>query len=72
MINILVAAGMLSLTAIAHGQRDDVGSVRREIGAEAVVWYTTWDTARAEARRSNRPILFFAAAHQCAEISGTF
>lgn len=57
----------------AKGPRPiDLGAVELPIGAEGVVWYTTWDSAKKEAKRSNRPIFFMAAAYQCGNISGTF
>lgn len=42
------------------------------VGAEGVAWYSTWDTAVAEAKRSNRPIFFMSAAAQCSGVSGVF
>jgi len=32
------------------------------VGASGIAWYTTWETGVAEAKRSNRPIFFMAAA----------
>ena len=58
---------------LAKGPRpNELGAVELPLGSEAVVWYSTWDSARAEAKRSNRPIFFMAAAHQCGSVSGTF
>ena len=42
------------------------------VGEQGVAWYATWDTAVAEAKRSNRPIFFMSAAAQCSGISGVF
>lgn len=42
------------------------------VGAEGVAWYVTWDTALAEAKRSNKPIFFMSAAAQCTGVSGVF
>ena len=42
------------------------------VGEQGVAWYTTWETARAEASRSNRPIFFMSAAAQCSGVSGVF
>lgn len=64
----LLALGMSS----AQAQRANVGAVEAPLGKENVVWYTTWDTAVAEAKRSNRPIFFMGAAAQCGNVSGTF
>ena len=67
----------LAMTAIvpcsAQGPRPtDIGASRQAIGSPGVAWYTTWDTALAEAKRSQRPIFFMAAAAQCDGISGVF
>lgn len=43
-----------------------------EPGQVGIDWYTTWDTALAEAKRSGRPIMFMAAATQCSGVSGVF
>ncbi len=50
----------------------DIGASSQQIGASGVMWYTTWQTALAEAKRSNRPIFFMSAAAQCSGISGVF
>ena len=42
------------------------------VGEAGVAWYATWDTALAEAQRSNRPIFFMAAAGTCSGVSGIF
>lgn len=42
------------------------------IGEPGIAWYCRWDTALAEAKRSQRPILFMAAAAQCSGVSGVF
>jgi len=71
----LILTSLLAQTALseARGARpEELGASSLPIGAEGVVWYSTWDTALAEAKRSNRPIFFMAAAHQCGTISGTF
>ena len=57
----------------AQGPRpNEVERNPQAIGAEGVAWYTTWDTAAAEAKRSNRPIFFMSAAAQCSGVSGVF
>lgn len=43
-----------------------------QIGEPGVAWYCRWDTALAEAKRSQRPILFMAAAAQCSGVPGVF
>ena len=66
----------MSLTVLALHARGpgplEIGASKQAIGSPGVVWYTTWDTALAEAKRSQRPIFFMAAAAQCNGISGVF
>lgn len=63
----------LCVAAHARGPRPtNLGASEQPIGDAGVAWYTTWDTAKEEAKRSNRPIFFFAAAAQCGSVSGTF
>lgn len=50
----------------------DVPKNEQAIGASGIAWYTTWDTGLAEAKRSNRPILFMSAATVCSGVSGVF
>ena len=37
-----------------------------------VAWYTDWQLALKEAKRSKRPILFMAATSQCGGVPGVF
>lgn len=75
-LRVIFATGMLSAaTSILDGRGprpNELGASPHPIGAEGVVWYSTWDTAQAEAKRSGRPMFFMAAAHQCRNVSGTF
>ena len=58
---------------LGQGPRpEQLGAVSQPVGEQGVVWYTTWKTGAEEAKRSNRPIFFFAAAAQCGDVSGTF
>jgi len=41
-------------------------------GAQGIVWYPVLEDGVAEAKRSNRPMLFMAAASQCDGVSGVF
>ncbi len=50
----------------------DLGASKLDLGEPGIAWYTTWETAQAEAKRSGRPIMFVAAATQCRGISGVF
>lgn len=62
-----------SSAVFAQGPRPtDLGASPQSVGEAGVAWYTTWDTALAEAKRSNRPIFFMAAAATCNGISGVF
>ncbi len=54
------------------GRPTDIGASTQPVGDPGVMWYTTWDTAKAEALRSNRPIFFMAAAATCSNIPGVF
>ena len=59
--------------AWAQGPRpNDLGASPQGVGEPGVAWYTTWDTALAEAKRSNRPIFFMAAAATCNGVPGVF
>ncbi len=51
---------------------NDFGEVGRGLGESGITWYGRLDTALAEAKRSNRPILFMAAASQCNGVPGVF
>ena len=60
-------------SAWAQGPRpNDLGAAALNLGEPGIAWLTTWETAEAEAARSNRPIMFVAAATQCHGISGVF
>ncbi|MDP0492460.1 MAG: hypothetical protein Q7Q71_15545 [Verrucomicrobiota bacterium JB023] len=50
----------------------DLKASPQPVGEAGIHWYTTWETALAEAKRSNRPIFFMAAAATCNSISGVF
>lgn len=50
----------------------ELGASPLDIGEPGIAWYTTWETGESEAKRSNRPIMFVAAATQCRGISGVF
>ncbi len=82
-IPLLLLLSLLILPSLSLAQRSggggkggpkptDIGTGPQAIGAEGIMWYTTWDTALAEATRSNRPIFFMAAAATCSGISGVF
>ena len=64
-----LAAGaiILSWQAIAEAQPNST-----QLGKPGIAWYCRWDTALSEAKRSQRPILFVAAAAQCNAVPGVF
>ena len=71
----LMFVGAIFLAWTSHGQGprpDDLGASDLDLGEPGIAWYTTWETALAEAERSGRPIMFVAAATQCHGISGVF
>jgi hypothetical protein len=58
---------------VAQGPRpEQLGASKLDLGEPGIAWYTTWESAEAEAKRSGRPIMFVAAATQCNGISGVF
>ena len=65
---------LLAVAAVfAQGPRPgDLGASKLDIGEPGIAWYTTWETGKAEAQRSGRPIMFVAAATQCRGVSGVF
>lgn len=69
---VLIATSAL-LPAQGRGPRpEDLAASPLPIGEAGIAWYTTWDTALAEAQRSNRPLFFMAAAATCDGIPGVF
>mgnify|MGYP004268969097 CR=1 FL=1 len=69
----LFATALSGGIVLAQGPRpDDLGASPQAVGEAGVAWYTTWETALDEAKRSNRPIFFMAAAATCSGISGVF
>lgn len=40
------------------------------VGTGGIQWFATWDSAKAEAARTNKPILMVSAAPHCSGISG--
>ena len=57
----------------AQGPRpSNLGASKLDLGEPGIQWYTTWESAEAEAKRSGRAIMFVAAATQCHGVSGVF
>ncbi|MGZ0169488.1 MAG: hypothetical protein ACKVHE_08025 [Planctomycetales bacterium] len=69
-------ACLLATSGVACGQGGprpgDLGASDLDLGEPGIAWYTTWETAQTEAKRSGRPIMFVAAATQCHGVSGVF
>ena len=63
--------GLLPVVAEKNGP-PEIGTSQIRIGEEGMVWYATWELAREEAKRSQRPILFMSSACQKGSISGVF
>lgn len=61
-----------SVSADSGPRPIDIASSNLPLGEPGIAWYTTWESAWREARRSNRPIMFVAAATQCGGIAGVF
>ena len=69
---IVALTGFASLAHAQGPKPTDIAPSPQPVGDAGIMWYTTWDTALAEAKRSNRPIFFMAAAATCSGISGVF
>ncbi|MFT4638293.1 MAG: hypothetical protein ACI8T1_001612 [Verrucomicrobiales bacterium] len=50
----------------------DIAPSSLDLGEPGIAWYGRLDLALQEAKRSNRPILFMAAASQCNGVPGVF
>lgn len=50
----------------------DLGESEAELGSAGIAWYPILEDGLAEAKRTNKPILFMAVASQCGGISGVF
>ena len=78
----LVAASLLGgFVSDSHAQggkrnradaKSDLGVNPAPVGSKGVVWYATWDSAKAEAKRSGRAIFFMTAAYQCSKVPGVY
>lgn len=72
LFSLLLGAFSLGTTHAKGPRPNDLGASPLPIGDAGIMWYTTWDTALAEAKRSNRPIFFMSAAATCSGVSGVF
>lgn len=74
-ISLLTAILMVSSAQTIRAQGPgpgDLGAMPQAIGEAGIDWYVTWDNAKAESRRSGRPIFFMSAAATCSGIPGVF
>lgn len=60
---------LIPLASLAWGEQPAAPVAPGEAG---IAWYSRWDDALAEAKRSNRPILFQSASAQCSGVPGVF
>lgn len=51
---------------------NDLGEADLDLGEAAIAWYPRLQDGLAEAKRTNRPIIFMAAASQCGGVPGVF
>ena len=73
MILKLTCAALMVSSVEARGPRpSDITASPQEMGSPGVMWYAKWEDGLVEAKRSQRPIFFMAAAAQCSGISGVF
>lgn len=75
----LSAVVFLSASVLSFAQGRDRGARPNALGAsplalgsQGIAWYGGLDEALAEAKRSNRPIVFMSAASQCSGVPGVF
>lgn len=63
----------LAILAQAQGPRPtDITESPLPLGDPGIAWYPELAPGLAEAKRTNKPILFMAVASQCSGISGVF
>lgn len=73
--NLVLTICVLAIGSCAHAQGPrpgDLGAAALDLGEPGIQWYTTWESAQEEAKRSGRAIMFVAAATQCRGVSGVF
>ena len=68
----LLLLGSSALLFSQGARPADLTASPQAVGEPGIAWYTTWDTALAEAKRSQRPIFFMAAAATCNGVPGVF
>jgi hypothetical protein len=62
----LLVAALASTAAVAQPLR----VLPTDPPAVGIQWFTTWESAKAEAARTGRPILLVSAAPHCGGVSG--
>lgn len=69
----LGAAAVLTASLLASAAPATAGDDKtkaKPISKTGIQWFATWEQAKAEAQRTQRPILFTSAAPHCRNISG--
>ena len=67
----LLAAAALAAFLLARGAPADAGDTAAVTPSQAgIQWFATWEQAKAEAKRTQRPILLTSAAPHCRNVSG--
>lgn len=69
---ILLLALITPVLAQGGPRPNDLGETNLALGDAGIAWYPELAPGLAEAKRSNKPILFMAVASQCNGISGVF
>ena len=69
---LLLTISIMTLSAQRGPRPHELDESPADIGSSGFVWYPILEDGLAEAKRSNRPILFMAVASQCGGISGVF
>ena len=69
-IGLAAAGGFAAFSS--SGPKPDVIYENVEAAPARIAWYATLDSALAEAKRSQRPILFTSAAPACTGVSGVW
>lgn len=72
---LILACGSLSAQRGGSGggpRPEQLGENPAELGSAGIVWYPILEDGLAEAKRTNKPLIFMAVASQCGGISGVF
>ncbi|MFT7669667.1 MAG: hypothetical protein ACI8X5_002372 [Planctomycetota bacterium] len=65
------ATGAYQERSNRQGERQSPNIELEEVDRDSrIVWYSVWEDAKAEAKRTGRPILLMSAAPRCNEVPG--